>query len=93
MLPVEVRLCLRMLTSFPLEIRTVTSNSNSVLIEDVDGRRRKTLSDSARGEDPETVQDEHSDETSDSVKCPDSDTGLEKGQRAATEGVRLTGLR
>lgn len=70
---------LRMLTSFPLEVRSVTSDSNCVLVKDVNSGRRKPLSDSSGREDPEPVEDEDSDETSDSVKRPDSDTSLMKG--------------
>jgi hypothetical protein len=65
-----------MLTSFPFEVGSVTSNSNGVLVQNVDDGRREPLSDSSGREDPETVQDEDSDETGDSVKRPDSDTSL-----------------
>lgn len=72
-----------MLTSFPLEIRSVAGDSDSVLIENIDRGRRKTLSDPAGREDPKSVENEDPDETGDSVKRPDSDTGLKKGKRAA----------
>lgn len=67
---------LHMLSRFPLEVRSITSDSNSVLVEDVNSSRCEALGDPSRRQDPETVENEYSCKSGGSVERPDSDTTL-----------------
>jgi hypothetical protein len=73
-----------MLSRLPLQVRSVTSDSNSVLVEDVNRGGRETLGNSSRRQDPETVEHEHSSESCGSVERPDSNTSLKNGSARRT---------
>lgn len=76
-----------MLTCLPGEVRSVTSDSDRVLVEDVNGGWSETSSDSSGRKNPETIEHNESHKSRHPVERPDSDAGL----RAESRGGKQTG--
>lgn len=66
-----------MLSRLPLEVGSVTSNPDRVLVEHVNSGGGETLSDPSRRQDPKTVEHKDSRETCSPIKRPDSDASLQ----------------